>query len=318
VYLHNNLKLSFEIFSFTDASILFDFAKEETISLLIISENLFPKFNKMALNEAALFKNILVLDEGTGTLDEKLPDDNDIKIVHVSKYQEASRIVDGIIEFCVDSPDEFGGASMKMTMTKGSIYGFYSPINKCGQTTLSREVAKKLSMKGKTIFLSFESFSSLPFMLGALGREDMTDLLYYAECERAKLGIYLEKIKVPKDGVDYILPARTSMQLKSISFEKMKNLLEILTHDMGYENVVLDMTNYPEGFLDILLLCKKIVTIVRENALDNFRQKQYEEVLMDSGYEEIRSKTQKILLPDMRDRRSFEACINSVIKGDEH
>ena len=64
-------------------------------------------------------------------------------------------------------------------------------------------------------------------------------------------------------------------------------------------------------------MCKKVVTIVRDNQMDSFRQKQYEEILMDSGYEEIRSKTKKIMLPDMRDRTAFEACVLEVTKGDD-
>ncbi|MCR5556103.1 MAG: hypothetical protein K6F75_00900 [Butyrivibrio sp.] len=318
-YFRGNLKLSFDILSFTDLSILCSFEKEDPISLLIISETLFrelkQKFWPMHL------KNILVLDEGRGNGMEVSYEglcEGEIRIVHASKYQEASKIVDSIIDFCVEHPDEFGVASINASVTKGNVIGFFSPIGKCGQTHLAREVAKNLAAKGKTIFLSFESFSSLPYLLGVSGKADMTDLLYYAECERSKISLFLEKIKISRDGVDYILPARTSMQLKDISFEKMKNLLEILTQDAGYEYVVLDMTDYPEGFLDILLMCKTVVTIIKDNQLDSFRQKQYEEILMGSGYEELRSKTKKILLSDMRDRKAFEACVLEVIKGEDH
>lgn len=318
-YLRGNLKLSFDILSFTDLSILCSFEKEDPISLLIISETFYRELKEKKWS--VQFKNILVLDEefenDTIASFEDL-NEGEVKIVHVSKYQEASKIVDCIIDFCVEHPDEFGVASIKASVTKGNVIGFYSPIGKCGQTHLSREVARSLAAKGKTIFLSFESFSSLPYLLGAGAKADMTDLLYYAECERSKISLFLEKIKISRDGVDYILPARTSMQLKEISFEKMKELLDILTQDAGYEYVILDMTDYPEGFLDILLMCKKVVTIVRDNQVDSFRQKQYEEILMDSGYEEIRSKTKKILLHDMRDRKALDACVLEVIKGDDH
>ena len=317
-YLRGNLKLSFDIISFTDTSILCSFEKDDPVSLLVISEALFHELKRN--HQISKFGNILVLDEGGGEAEFLLQEDSDedgARVKHISKYQEASRIVDGIIDFCVEYPDEFGVASVKASMTKGNIIGFYTPLGKCGQTTLAREVSKRFAAKGKTIFLSFESFSSLPYLLGDSKGEDMTDLLYYAECERQKLGLYLEKIKISRDGVDYILPARTSMQLKEISFEKLKDLLEILIQDAGYEYVILDMTDYPEGYLDILFMCKKVITIIRENPIDSSRQKQYEEILLDSGYEEIRSKTGKTVMPDPRDRKALEACVTELIKGDD-
>ena len=315
-FFHKNLTLSFDISSFTDVEILCDMVKEEPVSLLIISEKLFEKLRSNG--QTGLFANVLVLDEEIEAGDLSLADDSgEIRIRHVNKYQAASKIVDGIIDFCVDHPDEFGGARLKTKDMHANIYGFFTPISRCGQTSLARGVAKRLAERGKTVFLSFESFSSLPYQLGVPGREDMTDLLYFAECERSKLSLFLEKIKVSKDGVDYIMPARTSMQLKDISFEKMRDLLEILSKDAGYEYVILDMTDYPESFLDILLLCKKVITITRQGQVDAFRQKQYEEVLRDSGYEEICSRTKKLMMPDLRDKRALDTCINEIIKGED-
>ena len=315
-FLHNNLKLSFDISSFTDVAILCEMVKEDPVSLLIISEKLFNELRDDVKTE--LFTNVMVLDEGMEkTALSKTDEHGEIRIRHVSKYQAASKIVDGIVDFCVDHSDEFGGAGLKINESHANIYGFFSPISRCGQTTIARETAKRFAEKGKTAFLSFESFSSLPYLLGVSEREDITDLLYFAECERPKLGLFLEKIKVSKDGVDYIMPARTSMQLKEISFEKMKGLLEILSSDAGYEYVILDMTDYPEEFLDILLLCKEVVTITRAGQADAFRQKQYEEVLRDSGYEEICSRTQKLMMPDLRDKRAIDTCIKDIIKGEE-
>lgn len=315
-FFHKNLTLTFDISSFTDVAILCDAVKENPVSLLIISENLFHKLQISA--QAELFTNVLVLDEGMEAEEASCAEPPDgMRIKHVMKYQAASKIVDGIIDFCVEHPDEFGGARLRTNGLNSSIYGFFAPIKRCGQTSLARGVAQKLAEKGKTVYLSFESFSSLPYLLGALGGEDITDLFYFAECERAKISLFLEKMKVSRDGVDYILPARTSMQLREISLEKMKDLLEILSSDAGYEYVVLDMTDYPEEFLDILLLCKKIITITRANPVDDFKQKQFEAVLRDSGYEEICLKTTKLMMPDLRDKRSLDACIKEIVKGEE-
>ena len=313
-YLHGNLNLSFDIFSFTDLTILTNFAKKEAISLLIISENLFNELcNSISVE---IFKNIMILDEsaaGGSYVREDLTDDN-VKIEHLSKFQEASKIVGSIIELCAASPDDFLGVSTASGVVKGNIFGFFAPISKCGQTSFARLVAQKLAEKGKTIFLSFESFSALPQILGVSTEGDITDLLYFAECERTKLGIFLEKIKFSKDGVDYIMPAKSAMQLREIGCEKVRALLEVLTGEAGYEYVVLDLTDHPEGFLDICLLCRRIFTVIRNNPGDMYRQKVYEEVLIGSGYEEVKARTAKIQLPDYRDKRALGLCVDEVLK----
>ncbi len=315
-YLHGNLKLSFDIYSFTEVSILRDFAKNEEISLLIISEGLLQELNSGA--NKARFKNIMALDEGNGGVEfVEWSEDDNIRIEHVSKYQAASGIISGIIDICASFPEDFKGTATGSEGVTGNVLGFYTPISRCGQTTFARTMAKKLAERGKTIFLSFECFSSLPQLLGIQKDEDITDIMYYAECEKDKLSILLEKIKISKDGVDYIMPAKTAMQQRDISSEKLRNLLEMLTGEAGYEYVILDLTDYPEDFLDICLLCKKIFTVVRDSAGDAYRQKVFEEVLISSGYEVIKSRMVKIQLPDVRDKKAFNAYADQMLTGME-
>ena len=304
-YLHGNLKLEFNIFSFTDPEILAEFAKKTPVSLLIISGILFEFLEENGKLQD--FKNVLVLDESVdaGRFNH-LSDESGARIVHMSKYQEASRIVEGIIDFCVKSPEDFKGVGNKSGVEKGNIYGFYTPISGCGQTDLAISIAKKLAQKSKVIFLSFESFSFLPEILGVSPREDITDVIYYTECERSKLPIYLEKIKETKDGIDFILPARTAQQIKDISFEKIKDLTDVLIHEVGYEYVLMDLTEYPTGFMDILMLCDKVFTIIGTGTRETYRQKLYDEALVESGYGGIKAKTVLCQLPDKADKKAFE------------
>ena len=90
----------------------------------------------------------------------------------------------------------------------------------------------------------------------------------------------------------------------------MDYTLLILLYHISFEH-------YFYYFLDILLLCKKIITITRANPVDDFKQKQFEAVLRDSGYEEICLKTTKLMMPDLRDKRSLDACIKEIVKGEE-
>ncbi len=311
-YLHGNLRLEFEIFSFTDSKILMDFCANTQVSLLIVSEKMFTLLEK---NDLLSFKNILVLDETVEAGNNSFTENDDgMRIVHLSKYQEASKIVDSIIDFCVKSPEDFKGVGKKASVESGNIYGFYSPISRCGQTSLAISIAKKLAQNNKVIFLSFESFSSLPEILGVSPREDITDVIYFTECEKGKLPIYLEKIKETKDGVDFILPARTALQVKDISFEKIRDLTDVLIHEAGYAYVIMDMTEYPSGFLDTLMLCDKIFTITGNNSRDEYRQKLYDEALVESGYGAIKAKTVLCQVPDRTDKKTFDKYADALLE----
>jgi hypothetical protein len=313
-YLKNNLNLSFNIFSFTGIEDLKNFARKEAVSLLIISESLHYELVDRCAEGG--FKNVLVLDEETswgGMLCEPAIDTG-INIRHVSKYQSAAGVVNELIEFCTDSPDSFTGLRTQAKLANSRILGFFSPLSKCGQTTMAINSAEKLAEHGKVIFLSFESFSSLPDMLGIVSEQNITDLAYYAECEKNKFGLYLEKIKRTVNGVDYIMPAKTAAQIKDIGSEKIKELLGLLSGDAGYDYVVMDLTEYPDGFFDILAMCNKIFTVTGNNVPDSARISQYETILRENGLSEIESRTVKIQVPDYRDRHSCEKYIEELLE----
>lgn len=310
-YLRGHLNLAFDIFSFTDVDILREFAEKHPISLLMISESMYKCLEKGLVKDG--FENIIVLDEGSGGVCE-VSSDPGVHLEYISKYQAASKIVDGIIDFCAEAPEDFEGVSTHAKIGKSKIIGFYSPISKCGQTTLAVEMAKKLAASHKVIFLSFESFSPLQAMLGIQCDEDITDLLYYADCERPRFSLYLEKIRENCYGADFIMPARTATQVKDITYQSVKELIELLADSAGYEYVLLDLTEYPEGFFDILQLCDRIYTVTRQVMPDAERVRAYETVLRENGFSEIETKTVKCQLPDIRDRKSYDYFVGELLE----
>ncbi len=313
-YLRSHLNLSFDIVSFTETKILLDFAREHAIALLMISESLFLSLeNKL---EKGLFSNILIMDETPQGMIAEPKILSDVHIDHVSKYQAASGLVNGIIDFCAETPEDFESVSSHAKLGKSRIIGLYSPVTKSGQTTFSVEMAKAIAREKnkKVIFLSFESFSSLPALLEGDCDENITDLLYYADCEKSKFGLYLEKIKRHRDGVDFIMPAKTAIQVKEISFEKIRELMELLADKAGYEYVVLDLTEYPEGFFDILSMCDHIITVCGKSTADAERIRAYDMVLRENLFSEIETKTIKVQLPDIRDKKAYNSLVSELIE----
>ncbi|WP_026651364.1 hypothetical protein [Butyrivibrio proteoclasticus] len=314
-YLRNNLGLSFDIYSFTGVDLLNDFARDNEIALLLSSEKEFLTLQKNGVKD--ICSNIIVLDEQQRSVVCEDSCDEGMLVEHVSKYQPAKGIVDEILSFCTKAPKGFEGLGNYQTHANGRLIGFYTPHKGAGQTTLARKVAQRLSERGKTIFLSLESFSALTFALGGESKENLSDLLYYADCERDKFCLYLERIKTNVEGVDFIAPAKTASQIKEIDHTRFKNLYDLIVSEGGYNYVVLDMTDYPEGFLDILRMCDDVITITRNGEADNFVLGMYEDVLRENSYEDVYLKTFKCQVPDQRESSRYNSVVDSIINREE-
>lgn len=317
-YLHDNLKLNFDICSFTDLSLLTEYARQKTVSLLMIAESAFYELESSM--DKALFKNVMVLDEeniGCGMVRDENPEDS--RIEYISKFQPAMRIIDGIVDFCTAYPQDFGEIATRAVTGVGKIIGFYTPIGKCGQTHFAMSMAEELAKRTekRVIFLSFESFSSLPQILGCEWNRDITDLMYYADCDGARISLYTEKIKVTRNGVDYILPARTGAQMQDIEYEKVRSLIECLIKEIGYEYVVIDLSEHPQRFLDIASLCHRLFSIIGSGENDDFKMKIFDEILEESGYEELKTRIVKCKLSDYRDKELYENNVKNLIDSEE-
>lgn len=311
-YLRNHLNLGFDIVSFTEFELMEQFAKKNNVELLLIAESLFAEIDQARLPES--LRNVLILDEGLGGNCVVREDTDGVTTKYVTKYQPASDLAKDVISFCTEESGDFTGLGIQTVAGKGRVISLYSPLSKCGQTTLAVSIAEFLARKSKTIFLSFESFSTLSDYLGIDYEEDISDLIYYTDCEHDKFSLYLEKIKRNKNNVDYVMPAKTAMQIKEIGFEKVAELYKLLTCECGYDNIVVDLTELPDGFFDIASLSYRIFTITKDNLRDDRVMRMYDEILRQSELEDIIEKTVKCQLPDIRNRQQYDGFVFSLLK----
>ena len=70
-----------------------------------------------------------------------------------------------------------------------------------------------------------------------------------------------------------------------------KELIELLTKEAGYEYILLDLKEYPDGFFEILDMCDVIYTVIRNNSADHYRLGRYNKALGENDYERIITKT---------------------------
>ena len=294
-YLRDHLNLSFEICSFTDTEIFKEFVKEKIPALSVLSQSVYSALSEGGGIKAV--KNILVLDEANSFVNEDESQEEEKNICHISKYLPAGKIIDGILDFCVKIPDNIGNLDAGRGSEKVKLLGLFSPLSRCGQTALSVKICEELSKHGKTMLLNFDSYSMITEIMGQDAEEDITDILYYSECEEGKFSVYLERIKRSGKGFDFIPPAKTATQIKEITFERIKSLARLLSAAAGYEYIVLDLSEFPEGVFDILRMCTRVFTVVGEGREENYKLEQYVKVLSNNGYDDVLANTVRCLLP---------------------
>lgn len=314
-YLRSHLNLGFEIHSFTDISILNSFSLLQDISLLIISETGLVSLQNQS--DEVRYKNIIVIDEmlSEPMVAEDMGDYGSCRIEHVSKFRSASVIADKVMSFVTDERNGFKSLFATGGAERLKVIGFYTPISRCGQTTLALRCGVELAKKGKAVFLSFESYSSLLMMLGQERSEDITDLLYRAECRSEDLCIFLEKIKINHQGLDIIAPAGTAAQIRELDADKIRNLIRLLNTQAGYEYVILDLSEFPEGFFDILQLCDRVFSIVKGSTADVYRFERFSRILAASDYEEVLAKLVRCDPPSLKNPEAYATYIDELTRG---
>lgn len=303
-YIRRNLSLSFGIEAYTDCEALKEFSRENEVSLLVISGSMAKELRD---DLGHISRNTLILTDGSKTtFDQK-------SVRSISKYVPARDIVDAILDVCEEKASDFKGFSVKGAENKTRVIGFYTPLSRSGQTTFAVHMGEKLSEKGRSLLLSFESFSAITEVFEGSKNGDITDLLYLAECDEEEFLIHLEKIRQKRNGLDMIPPPKMAMQIRELSAERLNKLLRLLSEKGGYEYILLDLKDYPEDFFDILSMCDCIYTIGRNNSRDQYRVALYNKTLLENGYDTVPAKTVKCLLPDVRQVRHYASFVRDYL-----
>lgn len=283
-FLCTRKELSFDVYSFTDIEKLAESSKREKIEILLISESDYSKKVKELPIE-----NIFMLNESGNVEDEE--------IEQINKYQSSEKILGQILDFYSnrkDLPKKIkGGLNV-------NFIGVYSPIGRCLQTSFSLAMGQILAKEHKVLYLNFESFSGLGQMIQHDLNMDLGDLLYYYKNTREKFRYRLETALQMMNGLYFIPPAASFMNMQNITTQTWLELLMTIEEEGMFEYIILDLSDCIQGLLDILRKCRLVYTILRDDKMAIAKLKEYEEFLEEMEYGDILDKTKKKNIPYMR------------------
>ncbi len=215
----------------------------------------------------------------------------------INKYQSGEKIRQEIMEkYSPDNAGAIDGAGNKKTV----LLGVYSPICRSLQTSFSLLMGQFLAKKGSVLYLNFEPFSGLSGLLNSPGDRDLTDLVYYMQGGKERLVYKLESMVGNVNGLDYISPAFSFVDLGQVREESWLMLIQTLKELKTYDHVILDLSEMVHGLLNVLRECDSIYTISDREGLALSRMEQYEELLKSLDYEDLLERSKRCELPRFR------------------
>ena len=315
-YLQQNLLFPCDVELYTSAARLQQLGKPELASLVIMSER---EFSDEILKAGWIRRQAgTVCDhrckESAGTELLVLNETGDYlgtDVRNISKYQSMDTICTVVSQMALG--DEGAVPGMIRHGTGMQLIGFYSPISRCLQTTTALTFGQFLARKHKVLYLNYETYSGLEELLHQSFGGSVADLLYYNECAREKLPTQLGLLTRRLNGLDYIPPMKSFIELHAIKAEQWLSLFQTLEQMTEYEYVLLDLTEMVEGLFTILRKCSQILTIVREDVFSLSKINAYEEILQEMGYADIAAKTDKWNLPIFQE---LPAAMDNMTHGE--
>jgi cellulose biosynthesis protein BcsQ len=283
--------LHFDIHIFIGSSnLLAVFQTDKQIECLLITESAYQESNCVMekIKESGI-PHVFILNESGIAIAEN-------HFYNINKYQSADSIINDVMAYYIDHSVKLphkvttGGKTAK-------IIGIYSPVKRCLQTTFSVTLGQILAKQHKTLYLNYESFSGWGQITRRKYRADITDMMYLFECVKEKFIFKLNTITEQLNGLDFIPPALIYPDLMNIPGKQWTALLHELREHSDYDYIILDLSEYVNGLLQILTECDWIYTITRGDFYATAKMEQYEQFLQEFDFAEVVSKTQKLNLP---------------------
>lgn len=297
-YLRRKLPDGYQMEMYTSEEKLLAISNPGEASLLIISEREYD-----SRIPGAGYEQILVLNETGVYMGEE--------ICNVSKYQSIDTISAIVRQLCAAGERNETGTIRHAGPLH--ILGVYTPVSRCLQTTFSLAMGQFLSKKGKVLYLNFENFSGLDYMLGRTFRGTVADIIYYNDCAKEKLMSQITNLIETVGGVDLIPPMKSFIELRTIREEQWLDLFASIERFTEYEYLILDLSEMTDGLLTILRKCERVYTITRADTVSEAKMQSYEDLLRATGYEDIAARTKKWQFPVFRE---LPASLENLTHGE--
>jgi hypothetical protein len=212
----------------------------------------------------------------------------------VDKYQEVNNIVDEILKQI--------GEEIKNVKQSGSVRGrlqtlaVYALSESEYQLPLAVTLASILSEKERVLLLDLQENSGLSQLMDHTQSAGMEELLVMAESGKYSKSRIVSCIG-HLDRVDVVYPANNTECLCEVQNGTYQKLFQLLSQEMNYSTVILNMGSRFVGFFNLLESCQEIYLMKSRGGLGQWREKEFLSELEMRGEERLKQNLREIQIP---------------------
>lgn len=231
-YLKVKPQLPYEIVVFTDFGPFEEFLENNDVGALLA--------NGEEVLRLAQKKNILKILK----LSEEpisAPDGESLEYPFIFKYQSAQKILREITAYCVGvcgvGPEQKGNS-------KGTrILGIYSPVGRCGKTTLALALAQVLGKEGRVLYVNLEEYSGLTEDVLKGNGTNLSEIMYLFRRGVVDLPEKINEAAMQVGNFYYITPMPYPEDVAEVLTEEWRNFIQFLAAQMSWDYIVVDLGN---------------------------------------------------------------------------
>jgi len=297
-YLNEHETTGFKVTAFSTAASYRKFRKSFYAEILLLAENIAEDIHEAA--DGA--KVILLSEDGFAPEEGKRP----FNAPSLFKYHSADILSREIMKLYADDDRH---AVSKVSSDCCEILGIYSPVNRCGKTSLSLSLGLARAGRGKTLLLSLEEYAGIFMNISGNADSDFSDVIY---CYLQGLYSWSRlKAAVHSFGrLDYIPPVRCMEDISQVSSEDLGKLFRKIADESGYSCIILDFGTFGRRASELLDLCARIFMPVVEDTASGMKVSSFMEYLEKAGKTELKEKIVKCTLPYDKDKAEETSCFD--------
>lgn len=302
-YVNRKEKGMFQAAAFTSKEKLGEYAKENGIDILLTGcGNKDEEFSGLPIGQ------ILRLSEERLGSDEK----------EIYKYQSGDDIIREVMACYGEMPGaELAAAGMGRRRKTGEkqIIGIYSPVGRCGKTSLALAIGQTLAREERVLFASLDVFTGLSTLLGERWKRDLSDLIYYYKQGRFN-PIRLNAVTCFIGDMAYLPPLKYPEDSCQISTEEMAGLFLQIMEESDFSTLILDVGCSGKPLIPLLEICGVIYMPVKEDIFSLAKVEEFERYLGDSEKPDLSERIKKVHVPIVTGTKRMEHFPQELLWGD--
>lgn len=215
--------------------------------------------------------------------------DSDGEVIY--KYQPAEQIMKEFLEICHFSRRMCGTGILSNT----KILGVYSPLGRCGKTSLALVMGQLLAQNYKAVYVNLEEWPGFERIIGTYDGMDISDLIYYIKQGKEELGMYINGMLLEINQLKMVPPVKMAPDIQELGEEVNRLLQEIVRSDT-YDVVIVDFGRQIRSMLPALDNLERLYMPALTDGCSQAKLQEFFRFIRASEYREMEKKIKQCKL----------------------